>query len=300
MKKKHWPKDKLLQSYPCLSEDLVMDAQTHGFPLIIEKDQVLFTNPVSVLDRHQIQSQCSAFCPQGIHITPCIDSTSTFLKTHAYSLCVAEWQSAGYGRKKQAWLTPFGCCCLFSYRWSTAQALAPSFSLYLCYQWVVFLNHFFPDLSFQFKWPNDIFLNGYKCAGLLIESWFDHTSNQFFHVLGFGCNVNVFDPPDSNPKKPWTSIAKMTGHMIDRTDLLCHLISVLHMSIQTFSPQTFSDCLSDLNHLHWLDKRCIRAQYSNRLITGRVSGINHSGALMLTQGENTRSHHCLDEIQPLD
>src|SRR5690606_37788459 len=48
-----------------------------------------------------------------------------------------------------------------------------------------------PRRSAQVKWPNDIYLSGKKCAGLLLESVLPGSHGAAFAVLGIGLNVNL-------------------------------------------------------------------------------------------------------------
>lgn len=81
------------------------------------------------------------------------------------------------------------------------------------------LKTFSPD--FKIKWPNDIYLNGKKISGVLIENsikgkYLDHS------VVGIGINVNQRRFP-SNLENP-SSIVLETGEEIELENLLYQVI----------------------------------------------------------------------------
>ena len=68
----------------------------------------------------------------------------------------------------------------------------------------------------QVKWPNDIYIDGRKVAGILIEN--DLAGNFLSRsVVGIGINVNQteFDPTLPNP----TSLAVAAGRKLDRAEV---------------------------------------------------------------------------------
>jgi BirA family biotin operon repressor/biotin-[acetyl-CoA-carboxylase] ligase len=73
------------------------------------------------------------------------------------------------------------------------------------------------------KWPNDIFLNGKKAGGILIETKI--ISGNFFAVTGIGLNVN--DTVDGFPeeiKNRSTSLFAESGIILNREELLAEIL----------------------------------------------------------------------------
>lgn len=52
-----------------------------------------------------------------------------------------------------------------------------------------------PDLNVKLKWPNDVLVNGKKCAGILLEN--QNINNTSAVVIGIGVNC-VSHPPNTN------------------------------------------------------------------------------------------------------
>jgi BirA family biotin operon repressor/biotin-[acetyl-CoA-carboxylase] ligase len=69
------------------------------------------------------------------------------------------------------------------------------------------------DAKIEFKWPNDILLNGKKLAGILIETEVDPTGRRWCTV---GIGINVAHAPADLPA---TSLAQ-AGRELDATSLV--------------------------------------------------------------------------------
>lgn len=78
--------------------------------------------------------------------------------------------------------------------------------------------------ALRIKWPNDVFLDGRKLAGVLVDAGVG-TRDTF--LIGIGVNVNrVRFPPDLEATA--CSLATATGREIDRGDLLLRIAERLH------------------------------------------------------------------------
>lgn len=69
-----------------------------------------------------------------------------------------------------------------------------------------------PEAQFQVKWPNDLYLNGRKTAGILIQNAVSGTSLQSA-IVGIGLNVNQVSFSEDAPNA--TSLALALGHALD-------------------------------------------------------------------------------------
>ncbi|MBL9077183.1 MAG: biotin--[acetyl-CoA-carboxylase] ligase [Planctomycetes bacterium] len=71
----------------------------------------------------------------------------------------------------------------------------------------------------RIKWPNDVFLDGRKLAGVLVDAG---VGSRDTYLIGIGVNCNrVRFPPDLEATA--CSLATATGHEVDRGDLLVRL-----------------------------------------------------------------------------
>lgn len=86
------------------------------------------------------------------------------------------------------------------------------------------------DHHVAIKWPNDIYINGRKIAGILIENSF--RGRQWNHaVIGIGLNINQTDFPESI-QQATTSMALLTGQQVDLMQVLSELCTNIETSYQ--------------------------------------------------------------------
>lgn len=82
----------------------------------------------------------------------------------------------------------------------------------------------------EIKWPNDIYVNGQKIAGILIENTF--RGHQWKHaVVGIGLNINQTEFPAHIQPAP-TSMALLTGQEYDLTQVLNELCKHIENTYQ--------------------------------------------------------------------
>jgi BirA family biotin operon repressor/biotin-[acetyl-CoA-carboxylase] ligase len=103
---------------------------------------------------------------------------------------IAEEQTKGRGRRGRAWESPKGLNLYFSVilRPDLPAARAPELTLVAAVAVAETLED--AGAEGKIKWPNDIQLEGKKCAGILTELTADGDATQFV-VLGVGINLNM-------------------------------------------------------------------------------------------------------------
>lgn len=106
---------------------------------------------------------------------PVIDSTNQYLLDRIGELksgdaCVAEYQQAGRGRRGRKWFSPFGANLYLSMFWRLEQGPAAAIGLSLVIGIVMaeVLRKLGAD-KVRVKWPNDLYLQDRKLAGILVE-----------------------------------------------------------------------------------------------------------------------------------
>jgi BirA family biotin operon repressor/biotin-[acetyl-CoA-carboxylase] ligase len=104
-------------------------------------------------------------------------------------LLVAEHQSQGRGRMGRAWLSSPGCSLTFSLGLALDMADWSGLSLAVGCAIADALEPLQPGLAprLQLKWPNDIWLDGRKLGGILIETV--PAGTQRMVVVGVGLNI---------------------------------------------------------------------------------------------------------------
>lgn len=128
-----------------------------------------------------------------------IDSTNNYLKQHYkelknFTFVSADYQTNGKGRNEREWKSENGKNLLFSLLLLDKQLFNhyKELSIITAYSIIKVLENIgIKDL--KIKWPNDVYANNKKIAGILLESV--STGDIECIIVGIGINVNqnIFD-----------------------------------------------------------------------------------------------------------
>jgi len=129
------------------------------------------------------------------------------------TLVTADEQSAGRGRQGRVWTASAGDALLMSIVLRSLDALLPLRA-------AVAVAESIP-LPAQIKWPNDVWLEGKKVSGILVEG----RPQEGWAVLGIGLNVSTRAFPDELSSIA-TSLA-LTGVSLSREEALEALLKSL-------------------------------------------------------------------------
>ena len=129
-----------------------------------------------------------------------IDSTSTYARQNADSLplpslIIADYQTAGRGRRGNTFYSPEGTGLYFTLLFEAKNFLpliTPAAALAVCKA----LKEFF-GVDAKIKWVNDIFLNGKKICGILSECYTANTKKLI--AVGIGINLTTAEFPENLP-----------------------------------------------------------------------------------------------------
>jgi BirA family biotin operon repressor/biotin-[acetyl-CoA-carboxylase] ligase len=141
------------------------------------------------------------------------------------SLFIADFQSAGRGRRGRIWRAQPGQALLVSILLRGPGPIArPWRSTALASVALAdAIEHVAPLLRVAIKWPNDLLLDGRKVAGVLAESASDGV--EVAVVVGVGVNVNVPAHDLAQIDAPATSLRAASDRPVDRGDLLTAFIA---------------------------------------------------------------------------
>ncbi|WP_373776988.1 biotin--[acetyl-CoA-carboxylase] ligase [Glaesserella sp.] len=219
-----------------------------------------------------------------------IDSTNEYLLTHYKqlengSLCVAETQTAGRGRRGRQWYSPQSQNLYFSMLWHyPSKHIEQLSSLSLVVS--VLIAEAFQALNvpnIQIKWPNDIYHNGKKMGGILIESRVDHCG--VYLVIGIGLNLGMKNVDEAVVTQAWSDLS---DYQIDRTQLAAHLATHLQQALQRYPQAGFADYIERWQAFDIFRNQAVKLVTESDEIHGISLGINDEGELMLRQGDIVR------------
>ena len=123
----------------------------------------------------------------------------------------------------------------------------------------------------QIKWPNDIWIQGKKVCGMLLES-----SGRFV-VLGIGINVNQLENLPINA----TSLAQERGRCFEVQALLTQLVEALLVEIKRFYTNSKIPNRYQEEMLFLGQEISFKELESQNILCGKVLGITQEGALKL-------------------
>jgi BirA family transcriptional regulator, biotin operon repressor / biotin---[acetyl-CoA-carboxylase] ligase len=149
-------------------------------------------------------------------------------------------------------------------------------------------------LNVKIKWPNDIYLDDNKVAGMLIENTI--SGNKYISAIsGIGININqsVFKSDAPNP----TSLKIETGQEFEIDDCLHSLIKHINIRYQQLKDADKERINSDyLNNLFRLEKY-YRYKYKDIIITAKLTGITEFGRLILATEEGIKIECDVKEVE---
>ena len=239
--------------------------------------------PLDLLNISKIKQHYSSIKPLDLEVLPIIDSTNQYLLSKLDTLpsgyaCVAEYQQAGRGRRGRQWFSPFGSNLYFSLYWRLEQGPAAAMGLSLAVGIVV--AKVLRQLSGQqikVKWPNDLYLNDKKLAGILVEIA-GKTGDVAHVVIGMGINLAMNNPDHQIVNQAWENL----GH-IDRNLLVATLLQQLREAMICFEQQGLSAFIEQWQSLDNFNNRAVKLLIGDKIIHGIAKGINQQGALLLEQ-----------------
>lgn len=227
-------------------------------------------------------------------------STNTYMKMHAregketFVLCTADYQTAGRGQAGNHWESDPACNLLFTLA-HHAPPVSPTQQFVLSQAVALAIvdalqQHIPSEASlFSIKWPNDIYWNDRKIAGILIEH--ELTNMHILRTLiGVGLNVNqpTFHSDAPNP----ISMFQITGKTYNREILLRDLIEAyiqrLRSSFEAIN-SAFHDCLY---------RRDVPARFRDAEgeFEGIIEGTDPYGRLRIRKSDGSLHHYAFKEV----
>ena len=245
--------------------------------------------PIQLLTESQIRRHIPAYSG-AVEVLNVIDSTNQYLKDNMAVLenghvCLAEAQTAGRGRHGRKWVSPYGSSLYLSMLWTFAggyQAIG-GLSLAIGVAIAGALEQIGVEGS-QLKWPNDVYLQGKKLSGVLIEVE-GQMGAACQCVIGVGINLQLPEHLEEIDQ-PWTDVFKATGIYVDRNAFAANLIQTLSSTLTTFEQKGLSPFVQAWSERDLFKQKKIRLLMGNSEIEGMNKGINAAGGLLVeTDGE---------------
>lgn len=246
------------------------------------------SRPINLLNQSNILSAMPKriLIPE-IEVHSLIDSTNSYLMRRLPNqltqgqVCLAEFQSAGRGRRGKQWISPFGSQIYLSMYWYLDQGLSAAMGLSLVAALAVsdaILS--LTGVQVQLKWPNDVYLDGVKLAGILID--LEGQALEPSHsVIGIGLNLNMPEQSAQKIDQKWTDLQSHCTEIIDRNALSAKLIHHLLNRLEQYQNEGLVGMLDEWHMQDFYLNRRVKLLTGERVTKGICRGVNNQGALML-------------------
>ena len=210
---------------------------------------------------------------------------------YGYTLLLAEYQNAGQGRRAKQWLSPLGENIYLSLQFSLVDSPNAHFIPLIT---AVSTCKALQSLGINgclIKWPNDIFLNGKKLGGILVESRFNQVKG-FNIVVGIGLNINM--KVNNQIDQLWTSLINENKRYFDRNRIISALLSTMITSYKQLSDFHFDDFHKVWREMDFLYGKPINIFEENSRYTAIAHGIARDGALVVRTDAGKKNVYSAD------
>lgn len=229
-----------------------------------------------------------------VQVHDSLDSTSTHTRQLGMqgfphgTVVTAEEQTAGRGRRENVWLAEPGENLLFSVLLRPEIPLEywPRLTTMAAVSICKAIEAQTP-LQPTIKWPNDIYVDGKKTAGILAET-FSSTQGTFM-VLGIGLNVNTLHFPE-NLAATATSLRLEIGPgspPLSRENLLITLLKELNHCCQCWQ-NGYDKIITATRQRSLLLGHTIKAMVNGEIVSGFARDLDEEGALIIVTQEGNR------------
>ncbi len=181
------------------------------------------------------------------------------------TLVLADEQTAGRGRQGRRWISePGGGIWLALIERPRDSTAVQVLSLRLGLKAAAVLDEFAPA-RIGLKWPNDLYVQGGKLAGILVEARWREGALDWI-AIGFGINVQAPPAmPDAAALRPGTR----------RLDVLARLVPALRAAAGEGGQLRAGECEA------YASRDIARGRRCREPVAGTVAGIDASGALLV-------------------
>lgn len=255
--------------------------------------------PIELLDAAAVNAALAARrAAARLEVVDECASTNTLLMARAAAgagsgtAIACEEQTAGRGRRGNAWHTPIGGGLAFSMLWRFGVGAAALSGLPLaagiacvraCEQLGI--------EGVQLKWPNDLVHEGAKLGGILIELS-GEASGPTAAVIGVGLNVRLPRNVAARVDQPVTDLATIAGDAPSRNELLAALLAEHARVLREFERSGFAGFRDEWSRYDaHRDAEVVLTRGDGGRVEGRAIGTADNGALLIDTGGRIERFH---------
>ena len=226
-----------------------------------------------------------------------VDSTNSALLARPNPPCgkseilLAEYQTAGRGRRGRAWLAPPGGAICLSLSWTFREVPRDLGALGLVVGVCILRARRAAGLTdLNLKWPNDVLFEGRKLGGVLIELRAEGAGNACV-VIGMGLNVALGAPLLEAIGRTGVLATDLVGAGLthpSRNALAAALIAEVLRALPVFEAEALRPFVEEWRAADALRARPIEVRAIGSIARGLARGIDLHGALLLETPQGVR------------
>lgn len=225
-----------------------------------------------------------------------LDSTNRFLLESndvlpaRFSVCLAEMQTHGRGRRGRQWLSPFGKNIQLSVASHLNMPMSQIAGLSIAVGVAVADAVARLGLSqVALKWPNDIHVDQHKLAGLLVEIK-GESEGPVKTVIGIGLNVDLPRQLSDRIDQPVTDLVRhLAGEPPMRNDIAVSLIAHVCQAVKQFSESGLDEFILRWQQYDAYQGKKVVMKNAADAVEGVYLGLDNTGALLLETAQGVKA-----------
>lgn len=203
---------------------------------------------------------------------------------------LAEYQSAGRGRRGGTWLAPpgSGLCLSLGWRFDSPPTTMSALSLVVGIAVVRALERL-GARDVALKWPNDVYHADRKLAGILIEMRSEF-GGPCTVAIGIGINTALSKDAYARINELATDVASACGGVPSRNRVAACVIDDVFAMLEAFGHSGFAPFHAEWQRRDLLDGRALRLETPDRVVAGIGRGVAPDGSLLIESDGRTRPY----------
>lgn len=223
-----------------------------------------------------------------IHFVNQVNSTNNYIKSLPAQnglVVYSAYQTAGRGQANSVWESEVNknllCSILFEFNSLPVEQQAYiNMAVSIALRQVVFK---LAQTKCYIKWPNDIYINNKKIAGILIENAIQG-ENIKQTVVGIGLNVNQTHFFNKNA----ISLNRVTNNIFEIEEILDVLLEELSLAYESIRAGKWDEIIETYNaHLFRRQETCYFT-INGHTVLGQIDCVNKQGLLEVLIGQSVQ------------
>lgn len=254
--------------------------------------------PIELLNSEAISHAALSSLAAPIKVKTVIDSTNNWIKeaiaagelanSPSGTTIFSEAQTQGRGRRGKQWVSPLGASLYFSTHWRFEQGISATTGLSLVVGIAIveaLAELGIPNLGL--KWPNDVYYQGRKLAGILVELEGQGVDSCDI-IIGVGINVHLPDAVTKEIDQPYADIDEV-GLSLSRNHIAGRILSHLMTLLTEFESFGFSAFVDRWHQHDCFINQHVQLQMGQRQVKGIAKGVDAQGGLLLEVEQQIQS-----------